>query len=205
MNRNYVHDLRNQPSEHAQARQIRRLPIVTHSPEVDADQTFAHRRFRLPWYWLPLVLAIVIFGALLGVALSAKGESLPGGRLVAEHSNHDFGEQSISSGSSGELVTRFPVSVVGSPLVTDIVTTGTCTRARLVQAGQASEWFGGVHDAQIPVANMRLAPYQPAYLEVGLDPTTHGDASVGSIRQGAFVKTSDGQVLSFELAAQGVR
>lgn len=81
-----------------------------------------------------------------------------------------------------------------------------CTRARLVQGGQVSPWFGmDMPGAPVPPANLRLAPDQPAYLEISVDPAAHGDAGLGPLRRQAMVMTASGQALEFELTGQVVR
>jgi len=78
-----------------------------------------------------------------------------------------------------------------------------CTRARLVQAGQVSQWFGMPHaEAPAPAANFRLAADEPAWVEVSIDPAAHGDAGLGSIQRAALLQTSSGQSLEFTLAAE---
>jgi len=81
-----------------------------------------------------------------------------------------------------------------------------CTRARLVQAGQVSEWFGMSHaEAPVPPANFRLAADEAAYVEVSIDPAAHGEAGLGAIERGAFLETTEGQNLQFRLTAQVAR
>lgn len=81
-----------------------------------------------------------------------------------------------------------------------------CTRARLVQAGKASAWFGmPMPNAPVPPANMPLAADQPAYLEVTIDPAAHGEAGLGRIRRGVVLETAGGEVVRFELVAEVVR
>ncbi len=60
-------------------------------------------------------------------------------------------------------------------------------------------------DAPIGAANFRLVAGQPAHLEVTIDPAAHGEAGLGPIRRGVTVKTTSGQELQFELAAQVIR
>jgi hypothetical protein len=80
-----------------------------------------------------------------------------------------------------------------------------CTKARLVQADQPSEWFGMSHGAGAAVVNVPLAVGQPAYLEVSIDPTAHGPDAVGPMQRGVMVQTSEGQELQFVLAANLTR
>lgn len=53
----------------------------------------------------------------------------------------------------------------------------------------------------VPPANMRIMPGEPAYLEVSIDPAAHGEEGLGPIQRGAFLKTSSGQSLAFDLSA----
>jgi hypothetical protein len=81
-----------------------------------------------------------------------------------------------------------------------------CTRARLVQAGQVSQWFGMPHaEAPVPAANFRLVAEEPAWVEVNIDPAAHGDAGLGAIQRGAVLRTDAGQHLEFTLTADVMR
>lgn len=81
-----------------------------------------------------------------------------------------------------------------------------CTRARLVQAGRASDWLGmPMPNAPVPPANVSLTAGQPAYLEVTVDPAAHGDAGLGRIRRGVVLETAGGEIIRFELVAEVVR
>jgi len=76
-----------------------------------------------------------------------------------------------------------------------------CTKARLVQGGQTSDWTD-FHAENASFANvMRLQGDQPAFLEVSIDPAAHGPAGMGHITRGVMLKTADGKELDFELAA----
>lgn len=80
-----------------------------------------------------------------------------------------------------------------------------CTQARLVQAGQVSDWLGMSHDGAPPALRIPLRAGQPATLEVRIDPAAHGDAGLGPIERGVRVVTAGGQALEFVLRAQVVR
>lgn len=75
-----------------------------------------------------------------------------------------------------------------------------CTSARLVQAGQETEWFGMRHggDSWRP-PQLQLQEGEPAYLEVAIDPAAHGEAGLGAGRWGAFLRIAAGEDLFFEL------
>lgn len=78
-----------------------------------------------------------------------------------------------------------------------------CTKARLVQAGHTSDWYGMDHsNGPVVASNIRLAANQPAYLEVTIDPAAHGPNGIGPIQRGVTLKTAGGQELTFDLHAQ---
>lgn len=80
-----------------------------------------------------------------------------------------------------------------------------CTKARLVQADQVSEWFGMSHGSDAPIVNVPLEEGQPTYLEVSIDPAAHGPNGIGPIQRGVMVQTASGQELRFVLAATVTR
>ncbi|HBY98302.1 MAG: hypothetical protein M5U01_37250 [Ardenticatenaceae bacterium] len=80
-----------------------------------------------------------------------------------------------------------------------------CTKARLVQADQVSEWFGMSHGGSAPVVDVPLEQGQAAFLEVSIDPAAHGPAGIGPIQRGVMVRTADGQELQFVLEATVTR
>ena len=80
-----------------------------------------------------------------------------------------------------------------------------CTRARLVQAGQVSEWFGMPMGEQAAPARIALRGAQPAYLEVTIDPAAHGERGLGPVSRGVVVRTAGGQQLQFALNAEVYR
>ena len=51
----------------------------------------------------------------------------------------------------------------------------------------------------------KIAPGEPAYLEVTVDPTAHGEQGIGPFRRGITVTTVDGQQLDFVLSGNIVR
>ena len=81
-----------------------------------------------------------------------------------------------------------------------------CTKARLVQAGKTSEWFGmPMGDGPSPAVDFKLVPNQSAYLEVSIDPAAHGEAGIGPIQRGVSLLTATGQGLQFQLSGIIVR
>lgn len=77
-----------------------------------------------------------------------------------------------------------------------------CTRARLVQGGKISPWFGmPMPDSPVPDVDVQLKPGEGAYLEVTIDPAAHGRAGLGKIQRGINMKTEGGQKLTFSLTA----
>ncbi|MHB1006018.1 MAG: hypothetical protein ACYC3S_10295 [Chloroflexota bacterium] len=81
-----------------------------------------------------------------------------------------------------------------------------CTQARLVQAGQASEWHGmPMTDGQGHAYRFKLEPDQPATLEVTIDPAAHGPQGVGPFLRGITITTNDGKEYDFEMKGTIVR
>ena len=80
-----------------------------------------------------------------------------------------------------------------------------CTKARLVQADNVSNWFGMTHDGPADVPNVKLLSGQSAYLEVQIDPAAHGERGLGAIERGVAVTTAGGQRLEFVLKAVVVK
>ncbi len=81
-----------------------------------------------------------------------------------------------------------------------------CTQARLVQGGQASEWQGmPMSNGSVPAMRFKVAPDEPAYLEVTVDPAAHGEQGIGFFRRGITVRTNDGLQLDFILSGNIVR
>jgi hypothetical protein len=68
----------------------------------------------LPWLWIALAVVVLIGGTL---ALLLSGASRPTGRLTAAQQTHDFGQVPIHGGL---ITTRFPLTVEGETLVTDL-------------------------------------------------------------------------------------
>jgi hypothetical protein len=56
-----------------------------------------------------------------------------------------------------------------------------------------------------PTANIKLAPEQPAFLEVSVDPAAHGEAGLGPIQRAVMLRTASGQELTFTLKATIIR
>jgi hypothetical protein len=78
-----------------------------------------------------------------------------------------------------------------------------CTRARLVQAGSASEWFGMTH-GEGTRPDILLQEGEPAILEIAVDPAAHGEAGLGPIQRMIWLGTSAGQQLQFDVTARVV-
>ena len=74
----------------------------------------AAQKPRLPWLWIALAVVVLIGGTL---ALLLSGASRPTGRLTAAQQMHDFGQVPIHGGL---ITTRFPLTVEGETLVTDL-------------------------------------------------------------------------------------
>lgn len=93
-----------------------------HHSSTQADQSeqsrrhgrTAGRKTRLPWPWFALAVVVLIGGAL---ALLLSGTSRPTGRLTTAQQMHDFGQVSIHGGL---ITTRFPLTVEGETLVTEL-------------------------------------------------------------------------------------
>jgi hypothetical protein len=79
-----------------------------------------------------------------------------------------------------------------------------CTRARLVQADQVSDWLGMSHGGIMMDPRTQLVPDEPAFVEVSIDPAAHGDAGLGPIKRVVELKTDRGQTLQFQLVANVV-
>ena len=78
-----------------------------------------------------------------------------------------------------------------------------CTKARLVQADQTSDWLGMSHAPGVPAPiNVELQPAVPAYVEIAIDPAAHGPNGVGPIGRMVTIQTASGQELTFTLKAQ---
>jgi hypothetical protein len=74
----------------------------------------AGRTTRSPWPWIALAVLVLVGGAL---ALLLSGASRPTGRVTAAQQMHDFGQVPIHGGL---ITTRFPLSVEGETLVTEL-------------------------------------------------------------------------------------
>lgn len=80
-----------------------------------------------------------------------------------------------------------------------------CTSARLVQAEEASEWYGMSHASDpVPPANVELAEGESVYLEVTVDPAAHGLDGLGYVERAVMVETSGGQSFQFLMTANVV-
>jgi hypothetical protein len=76
-----------------------------------------------------------------------------------------------------------------------------CTRARLVQADQTSDWLGMSHEGGPADVNVALVPNTPAYVEVSIDPAAHGPGGAGPWTRVIGLRTAAGQELQFTLNA----
>lgn len=76
-----------------------------------------------------------------------------------------------------------------------------CTRARLVQADQTSEWLGMSHAGGRAPINVALTPNTPAYVEISVDPAAHGPAGAGPWTRVVALKTAAGQEVQFTVKA----
>jgi hypothetical protein len=76
-----------------------------------------------------------------------------------------------------------------------------CTRARLVQADQTSEWLGMTHGGEQAPINVTLEPNTPAYVEISIDPAAHGPAGAGPWTRMVALKTATGQEVEFTVQA----
>ena len=74
------------------------------------------QRRRIPW--LPVAIGLVLVGALAVLLWGAA--STPRGTVAATTKTHDFGQVPISG---GYLTAKFPLTVEGAALVTDITST----------------------------------------------------------------------------------
>jgi len=88
-------------------------------PAVPSAQSRRHgratgRKTRSPLPWIALVVVVLIGGAL---ALFLSGGNRTTGRLSAAQQMHDFGQVSIRGGL---ITTRFPLTVEGETLVTEL-------------------------------------------------------------------------------------
>jgi hypothetical protein len=80
-----------------------------------------------------------------------------------------------------------------------------CTSARLVQADEASEWYGMSHrSSPVPAANIELAEGEMVYLEVTVDPAAHGLDGLGEVQRAVMVETAGGQTFQFLMTANVV-
>ena len=142
---------------------------------------------------------LLMFGSVVWMALTEQaGRPVPG-PLVADHDTHQI--ESVQADAPAPSA-RFLLRAYGAPLVTEVSTDLQCASARLIQGGQSSRWFGFSHPSE-QFAGVQMLPYQPAYLEVRIEPTLHGLDGVEPINHGVLLKTEDGQVLNFKVAIGG--
>lgn len=98
------------PNRHAAARMHGRQA----QPAARGRDVIARRR---SWRWAMPIALVLLVGGVLAVTL-LRGEQL-NGKLIAEQTTHDFGAIPIHG---GVVYARFPLSVQGATLVTDLGT-----------------------------------------------------------------------------------
>lgn len=76
-----------------------------------------------------------------------------------------------------------------------------CTRARLVQADQTSDWLGMDHRGRRVPIQVALSPNTPAYVEISIDPAAHGPAGAGPWTRMVALKTAAGQEVQLTVKA----
>jgi hypothetical protein len=165
--------------------------------KVVAKQYSQRAPVRLPAWLVGGGLLLFLAVLVAGMVVQVRGDS-PTGALEARVTFHDFGEIPLAGGL---VETRFPLEVQGDTLVTELVTSCMCTRARLVQGEQVSGWYSMTHGPAAPAARVRLDSDIPALLEITMDPAAHGPQGVGAVERGIILKTASGQELQFVLAA----
>ncbi len=144
---------------------------------------------------------LVMIGSMVWVAVTQQVARPMPGPLVADHNTHRI--ESVQADMPAPSAS-FLLRAWGAPLVTEVSTNLQCASARLVQGGQTSRWFGFSHPSD--QTSVQMLPYQPAYLEVRIDPSIHSlDAPSGDepLSHNVLLKTEDGQVLNFEVTTGG--
>ena len=76
----------------------------------------AGRARRSPWPWIVLAILVLVGG---GIALTVARGSGASGRISAAVQSHDFGKVPIHG---GVISTRFPLTLDGDSLVTELTT-----------------------------------------------------------------------------------
>jgi hypothetical protein len=138
---------------------------------------------------------LMLIGSVVWMAVTQQGVRPVPGPLVADHNTHRV--ESVQSDMPAPYA-RFLLQARGAPLVTEVTTNLRCASARLVQGDQTSRWFGFSHPSE-QFAGVQMLPFQPAYLDVRIDPASHSLAGDGPLIHNVLVKTQDGQVLNFEV------
>jgi hypothetical protein len=147
---------------------------------------------------------LLMIGTVVWMVVTQQGLRLVPGPLVADHNTHLI--ESVRSDKAAPTA-RFPLQARGAPLVTEVNTDLPCASARLVQGDQTSRWYGFSHpneplapkDEGEQFAGVQMLPFQPAYLEVRIDPKTHILDGDQFLTHDVVLKTQDGQVLNFEV------
>ena len=177
------------------------LPEEPEKPEEDKQaRSLQSRRMSLRLTLAGIVAGgLLMFGSVVWMAVTEQGGKPVSGPLVADHNTHQI--ESVQADMRAPTA-RFLLRAYGAPLVTEVTTDLQCASARLVQGGQSSQWFGFSHPSE-QFAGVQMLPYQPAYLEVRIDPAIHGLDGDEPLSHSVLLKTEDGQALSFEVATGG--
>jgi len=159
----------------------------------------------------PLLIIGGIFASLAIVFAVVLATGSGSGRLTGsasaqvynDHLEYDWGEIGISGGNAEH------VFVIGNrgegPLeLAHVLTSCSCTSAKITIAGKASPYFG-MHSSSSWVGE--LQPGQTAELLVIFDPLFHGPDALGPIERFIAVETSDSENprLEFKLTGNVVK
>lgn len=152
-----------------------------------------------------ITFMILVVGALIAFSppsAQSQKTTVSDSVLSASESAYDFGAISMAKGKVTKLF-KIKNSTSASIAVRKLETSCMCTTATLVfgdrRVGPFSmEGMG----APIPTINEELIAGQEAQVEVTFDPAAHGPAGVGPIARNAFLETTDGKKLVFEIKAQ---
>ena len=174
-------------------------PLVGWLPE--EDEPGRPRRAAVGWSLVAISIgAVVMIGSVVlqaGTQQDAKPVPAP---IVADHDTHLVDRVQYDAHA---VPVRFLLQTRGAPLVTEVSTNQQCATARLAQGNRTSPWVGISSQASEQFESLQLVPFQPAYLEVSIDPSAHGRNSEVALKHTVQVKTADGQVLSFDVSTGG--